>query len=44
MGDNLYYYDNDRNWNDGYTHHPNIGVSTTTFTVEDYEVFQVIKR
>src|SRR4051812_6455658 len=43
MGYNLYNYNNDWGCNYNYTHYPNIGIPKT-FTVEDYEVFQVIKR
>ena len=45
MGNNKLYYSNNRwNWDSGNTSYPNICNIPATFTVECYEVFQVIKK
>ena len=43
MGD-LYYYNSQNGWYNAGNYYPNIDIPSGSFTVEHYEVFQVIKR
>ena len=40
---NIYHTGSSKNWNNGGSYYPDIGIPAS-FVVEDYEVFQVIKR